>query len=206
MIEKRLILILFLVMIIIQCEDNTNSQDSSNNCGIETTYIKDVDNIDSLGNASGSTIRMVDDCSYVGVGHRAGVPWITKFNELGEQVWDKKFDEITIPQGNYGAGLIYATGVDKTDDGGFVITCATTINHSSYNASGRLIKVDSLGTTEWIREFPTNRPYHGRDVIQTMEGDYIVVGSWYTTSAVTNEKSAFMARYDVDGNLIWIER
>ena len=58
-------------MIIIQCEDNTNSQDSSNNCGIETTYIKDVDNIDSLGNASGSTIRMVDDCSYVGVGHRA---------------------------------------------------------------------------------------------------------------------------------------
>ena len=126
-------------MIIIQCEDNTNSQDSSNNCGIETTYIKDVDNIDSLGNASGSTIRMVDDCSYVGVGHRAGVPWITKFNELGEQVWDKKFDGIPIPQGNYGAGLIYATGVDKTDDGGFVITCATTINHSSYNASGRLI-------------------------------------------------------------------
>ena len=59
---------------------------------------------------------------------------------------------------------------------------------------------------EWIREFPTNRPYHGRDVIQTMEGDYLVVGSWYTTSAVTNEKSAFMARYDVDGNLIWIER
>ena len=39
-----------------------------------------------------------------------------------------------------------------------------------------------------------------------MEGDYIVVGSWFTTSAVTNEKSAFMARYDVDGNLIWIER
>mgnify|MGYP007026224890 CR=1 FL=1 len=102
MIEKRLILILFLAMIIIQCEDNTDSQDSSNNCGIETTYIKDVDNIDNLGNASGSTIRMVDDCSYVGVGHRAGVPWITKFNELGEQVWDKKFDEIPIPQGNYG--------------------------------------------------------------------------------------------------------
>ena len=63
-----------------------------------------------------------------------------------------------------------------------------------------------MGTTEWIKKFPTSRPYHGRDVIQTMEGDYIVVGGWYTTSAVTNEKSAFMARYDVDGNLIWIER
>ena len=149
---------------------------------------------------------MLDDCSYVGVGHRAGVPWVTKFNESGEQVWDKIFDEIPIPQGNYGNGLIYATGVDKTDDGGLIIVCATTSNHSSYNASGRIIKVDSSGTKEWIRQFPTNRPYHGRDVIQTMEGDYLVVGSWFTTSAVTNEKSAFMARYDVDGNLIWIQR
>ena len=113
MIEKRLILILFLVMIIIQCEDNTDSQDSSNNCGIETTYIKDVDNIDSLGNASGSTIRMVDDCSYVGVGHRAGVPWITKFNELGEQVWDKKFDEIPIPQGIMALDLFMLRALTK---------------------------------------------------------------------------------------------
>jgi hypothetical protein len=65
-----------------------------------------VDNIDSLGNASGSAIKMLDDCSYVGVGDRAGVPWITKFNESGEQIWDKTFDEIPIPQGNYGSGLI----------------------------------------------------------------------------------------------------
>ena len=38
------------------------------------------------------------------------------------------------------------------------------------------------------------------------EGDYIVVGNWYTTSAVTNEKSAFIARYSELGDLIWIER
>ena len=199
-------LALAIALIVLQCEDNNSEQNSSSNCGLETTFIKDIDNIDELGNPSGSAIRMLDDCSYVGVGDRAGVPWITKFNESGEQIWDKTFDEIPIPQGNYGSGLIYATGVDKTNDGGFVIVCATTANHSSYNASGRIIKVDSSGATEWIKNFPTNRPYHGRDVIQTMEGDYIVVGSWYTTSAVTNEKSAFMARYDVDGNLVWIER
>ena len=163
------------------CEDNNDVANVGSNCGLETTFIKDIDNIDELGNASGSAIRMLDDCSYVGVGHRAGVPWITKFNELGEQVWDKKFDEIPIPQGNYGTGLIYATGVDKTNDGGFVIVCATTMNHPSYNASGRIMKVDSSGTSEWIRQFPTNRPYHARDVIQTIEGDYLVVGSWYTT-------------------------
>ena len=204
--KTKLILILCFATIIMHCDQNNDEPDTTSNCGLETTFIKDLDNIDELGNASGSAIKMVDDCSYVGVGHRSGVPWITKFNELGEQIWDKIFDEIPIPTGNYDPGLIYATAVAATIDGGFVLTCATTINHSSYDASGRIIKVDSLGTPEWIRQFPTNRPYHGRDVIQTMEGDYIVVGSWFTTSAVTNEKSAFMARYDVDGNLIWIER
>ena len=198
---------LLLTLLIIQCNDNDqDNSDLIDNCGPETTFIKDIDNIDSLGNASSSALKIVDDCSYIGVGHRGGVPWATKLNDLGEEVWSKTFDEIPIPQGNYGSGLIYATAVDNTYDGGYVISCATTINHPSYNATGRIIKVDSLGTTEWIKKFPTSRPYHGRDVIQTMEGDYIVVGGWYTTSAVTNEKSAFMARYDVDGNLIWIER
>ena len=176
--DKRSILLLFTAIMITQCEDN-NSVDAASNCGLDVTYIKDVDNIDSLGNASGSAIRMVDDCSYVGVGHRAGVPWITKFNELGEQVWDKKFDEIPIPQGNYGTGRIYATGVDKTNDGGFVIVCATTMNHPSYNASGRIIKVDSSGTTEWIKQFPTNRrdPDHGRGLHCCWELVYYFCGN-----------------------------
>ena len=205
--RPKSIIYLLLTLLIVQCNDNDqDNSDLIDNCGPETTFIKDIDNIDSLGNASSSALKIVDDCSYIGVGHRGGVPWATKLNDLGEEVWSKTFDEIPIPQGNYGSGLIYATAVDNTYDGGYVISCATTINHPSYNATGRIIKVDSLGTTEWIKKFPTSRPYHGRDVIQTMEGDYIVVGGWYTTSAVTNEKSAFMARYDVDGNLIWIER
>ena len=199
-------LVLAISLIVLQCEDIDSEQNASSDCGIETTYIKDLDNIDSLGNASCTDLKMVDDCNYVAVGKRTSVPWATKFNELGEEIWSRTFDEIPIPQGNYDPGLIYATAVDKTNDGGYVISCATTVNHPSYNATGRLIKVDSLGTTEWIVKFPGTRAHHGRDVIETMEGDYLVVGGWFTRRAVTNEQSAFMARYDVDGNLIWIER
>ncbi len=136
MFNFKFFLVASFVIVSLQCEDNGSSTNSANDCGLKTTFIKDIENINELGNASGSAIKMLEDCSYVGVGHRAGVPWVTKFNEFGEQVWDKIFDEIPVPQGNYGNGLIYATGVDKTDDGGLIIVCATTSTHPSYNASG----------------------------------------------------------------------
>ena len=59
---------------------------------IKTNYIRELDNIDSLCNASSSDLKMMDDCSYIAVGHRSSRPWITKFNELGEEIWSKTFD------------------------------------------------------------------------------------------------------------------
>tara|TARA_Y100000996_G_scaffold203259_1_gene159308 strand:+ start:590 stop:865 length:276 start_codon:yes stop_codon:yes gene_type:complete len=86
MFNFKFFLIASIVIISLQCEGNDSLQNSANDCGLETIYIKDIDNIDELGNASGSAIKMLDDCSYVGVGHRAGVPWVNKFNESGEQM------------------------------------------------------------------------------------------------------------------------
>ena len=56
-----------MMIILLQCEDNDGLQDSVSDCGLETSFIKDIDNIDSLGNASGSAIKMVDDCSPVSI-------------------------------------------------------------------------------------------------------------------------------------------
>ncbi len=96
--KTRLVLMLCFATMIMHCDQNNDESDTTNNCGIETTFIKDLDNIDELGNPSGSAIKMVDDCSYVGVGHRSGVPWITKFNELGEQIWDRSLMKFRSPQ------------------------------------------------------------------------------------------------------------
>ena len=186
------------------CEDAENSPSAiQNNCGLETTFVQVVD---SLKWPKGNDIVLADDCGYVGVGRLSSRPWMIKFDEEGEEVWSKIFEEIPIPTGNYSDGYQYASAIDNTDDGGYIICTAVSVNHPSYNATGYIIKVDSLGQTEWLNELPSNRAYHGRDVIQTTEGDYIVVGNWYTTSAVTNEKSAFIARYSELGDLIWIER
>ena len=187
-----------------QCQENPNmSSDIQQSCDLETTFINVVD---SLKWPKGNDMVLSNNCGYVGVGRLSSRPWIIKFDQEGREVWSKIFEEIPIPQGNYSDGYQFASAIDNTNDGGYILCTAVSVNHPSYNSTGYIIKVDSLGQTEWFNELPSNRAYHGRDVIQTNEGDYIVVGNWYTSSAVTNEKSAFIARYSESGGLIWIER
>ena len=201
---KNKFIICILTLFYFHCEDDVNSSAIlQSNCGLETTFIHVVD---SLKWPKGNDIVLAEDCGYVGVGRLSSRPWIIKFDEEGQKVWSKIFEEIPIPTGNYSDGYQYASAIDNTSDGGYVICTAVSVNHPSYNATGYIIKVDSLGNTEWFNQLPSNRAYHGRDIIQTYEGDYIVAGNWYTTSAVTNEKSAFIARYSELGDLIWIER
>ena len=57
--KKRLVMMVFFAMIIMHCDDNNNAANVGSNCGLETTFIKDIDNIDELGNASGSAIKNV---------------------------------------------------------------------------------------------------------------------------------------------------
>ena len=201
---KSTLFICIFVFFIFNCEDAENSIAAvQNNCGLETTFVQVVD---SLKWPKGNDMVLSNNCGYVGVGRLSSRPWIIKFDQEGREVWSKIFEEIPIPQGNYSDGYQFASAIDNTNDGGYILCTAVSVNHPSYNSTGYIIKVDSLGQTEWFNELPSNRAYHGRDIIQTNEGDYIVVGNWYTSSAVTNEKSAFIARYSESGSLIWIER
>ena len=201
---KKIFLFSTCLFFFFQCQENPNmSSDIQQSCNLETTFINVVD---SLKWPKGNDMVLSNNCGYVGVGRLSSRPWIIKFDQEGREVWSKIFEEIPIPQGNYSDGYQFASAIDNTNDGGYILCTAVSVNHPSYNSTGYIIKVDSLGQTEWFNELPSNRAYHGRDVIQTNEGDYIVVGNWYTSSAVTNEKSAFIARYSESGGLIWIER
>ena len=201
---KKIFLLSTCLFFLFQCQENPNmSSDIHQSCNLETTFINVVD---SLKWPKGNDMVLSNNCGYVGVGRLSSRPWIIKFDQEGREVWSKIFEEIPIPQGNYSDGYQFASAIDNTNDGGYILCTAVSVNHPSYNSTGYIIKVDSLGQTEWFNELPSNRAYHGRDIIQTNEGDYIVVGNWYTSSAVTNEKSAFIARYSESGGLIWIER
>jgi len=201
---KKFVYCLLLPFFLMQCEDEPGSeaQEQESGCGLDTLFNREVG---GSGDTDGYDIVRLDDCSYVGVGKRSSRPWIMKIDEAGNELWSKIFEEVPIPQGNYGSGHQYATALDKTTDGGFILCTSVSTNHPSYNSTGYVIKTDSAGVTEWITELPSNRTHHGKDIIQTTEGDYVVVGIWYVSSAETSQKSAFMARYSESGSLSWIE-
>ena len=201
---KKFVYCLLLPFFLMQCEDEPGSeaQEQESGCGLDTLFNREVG---GSGDTDGYDIVRLDDCSYVGVGKRSSRPWIMKIDEAGNELWSNIFEEVPIPQGNYGSGHQYATALDKTTDGGFILCTSVSTNHPSYNSTGYVIKTDSAGVTEWITELPSNRTHHGKDIIQTTEGDYVVVGIWYVSSAETSQKSAFMARYSESGSLSWIE-
>ena len=201
---KKFVYCLLLPFFLMQCEDEPGSeaQEQESGCGLDTLFNREVG---GSGDTDGYDIVRLDDCSYVGVGKRSSRPWIMKIDEAGNELWSKIFEEVPIPQGNYSPGHQYATALDKTTDGGFILCTSVSTNHPSYNSTGYVIKTDSAGVTEWITELPSNRTHHGKDIIQTTEGDYVVVGIWYVSSAETSQKSAFMARYSESGSLSWIE-
>ena len=201
---KKFVYYLLLPFFLMQCEDEPGSeaQEQESGCGLDTLFNREVG---GSGDTDGYDIVRLDDCSYVGVGKRSSRPWIMKIDEAGNELWSNIFEEVPIPQGNCGSGHQYATALDKTTDGGFILCTSVSTNHPSYNSTGYVIKTDSAGVTEWITELPSNRTHHGKDIIQTTEGDYVVVGIWYVSSAETSQKSAFMARYSESGSLSWIE-
>ena len=201
---KKFVYCLLLPFFLMQCEDEPGSEEleQGSGCGLDTLFNREVG---GSGDTDGYDIVRLDDCSYVGVGKRSSRPWIMKIDEAGNELWSNIFEEVPIPQGNYSPGHQYATALDKTTDGGFILCTSVSTNHPSYNSTGYVIKTDSAGVTEWITELPSNRTHHGKDIIQTTEGDYVVVGIWYVSSAETSQKSAFMARYSETGSLSWIE-
>ena len=201
---KKFVYCLLLPFFLMQCEDEPGieEQEQGSGCGFDTLFNREVG---GSGDTDGYDIVRLDDCSYVGVGKRSSRPWIMKIDEAGNELWSKIFEEVPIPQGNYSPGHQYATALDKTTDGGFILCTSVSTNHPSYNSTGYVIKTDSAGVTEWITELPSNRTHHGKDIIQTTEGDYVVVGIWFVSSAETSQKSAFMARYSESGSLSWIE-
>ncbi len=121
----------------------------------------------------GSAVQVSTDGGYVVAGHTSsyGVGgmdiWLIKTDSAGEEIWSRVFG---------GGGDEFATSLQRTDDGGYIIAGIT----PSFGAGGKdlwLIKTDAQGKEEWDKAFGGSMDDGGFSVLQTEDGGYITTGA-----------------------------
>jgi hypothetical protein len=85
----------------------------------------------------------------------------------------------------------------KTDDGGFVISGATSANQPLKSIV--LLKIDSLGSSVWQRLYTTGGGERNNDIVDDETG-YVICGSTGTSNGTDN---LLLMKTDYSGNLLW---
>ena len=152
-------------------------------CDMDTTFSKVM-----TGTAGYDIIRS-SNCSYVLSGSN-GRTILLKIDELGNEIWSRSYSDIT--------GSHWGNSVNLTSDGGYIIGAA----------QNTVIKTDSTGLIQWYKKLSYSVSHYVEDVIQTSEGDYIVVGGagGDPLGGHAVQGKAFILRMSEGGGVQWIKR
>jgi hypothetical protein len=144
---------------------------------------------------SGNCIVQTADSGYIITGSVSDIDntslLLLKFDMNGNVEWNRVF-------GGIDSDIGYS--VQQTPEGSYIIVGST----RSYGAGLSdvwLIKTDSNGEKVWDKTFGGSSNEGGREVQQTVDGDYIIIGS--TESFGNGEHDIWLIKTDSDGNLLW---
>jgi ribosomal protein S11 len=142
------------------------------------------------------SVQQTSDGGYI----VAGTTWpfggvsdifIIKTDANGNIIWAKTYG---------GTSYDYASSVQQTSDGGYIVAGATT----SFGAGSWdifLIKTDANGNIIWAKTYGGTYSDFAFSVQQTSDGGYIVVGYTYSFSAGYSN-DIFFIKTDANGNII----
>ena len=133
--------------------------------------------------------------------------WLAKFDPLGEQEWIRQFGSESFE---------FAWGLDTDREGNAYVGGWTSGNLSSELAGlydGLIAKYDTNGSRLWVKQFGS----FGDDEISNLflsEDDYLYVTGFTNGELVGddlasesgNDYDAFAAKYDLEGNLVWMQQ
>lgn len=148
------------------------------------------------GDIANSLIQTSDSC-YIIVGATYTITpdfcedmFIIKLNQIGEQMWAKKFG---------GEGWEVAYSIKNTSDGGFIVVGYSEILNTTYGL--KIIKFDENGTIEWSK-FAENigLALIYPEVIQTNDEGF---GIATTTDSVFGDWDMFFIKLNKFGLLQW---
>ena len=117
---------------------------------------------------------------------------VVKTDASGNVMWNKNYG---------GAGFDYATKIEITFDGNFVIF-GITASFGSGNRCSVLLKIDPLGNILWYKTYGELGYVYGSSWgEQTDDGGFILIGS--VTKVATNDQNTCLIKTDSIGNIVW---
>jgi len=128
--------------------------------------------------------------------------WLVSTDSRGNKIWSH-----AVTVNDSADEAIY--DMNKTDDGGFILTGITDINycrcgHGECACGGKalLMRINEVGDTLWTRSFDGGNLgwTEGRNVQQTRAGGFVMVGR---TDIEDNGSDIWMALTDDKGNVVW---
>ncbi len=113
--------------------------------------------------------------------------YLIKTDENGDTLWTKTFG---------GTGNDRASKIVQTIDNGYAIFGTT--NSYGNNYDFLLLKVDSVGNSEWHKTFDAGLTEYGFDGLQTKDNGYIILGTRNYPS-----DQGWLIKTDPSGNGVW---
>lgn len=158
---------------------------------------------------NGNLVKQTNDGGYIIVGESRSTDFgetgvcLLKIDSNGDEEWMQIFGFEWSGNTNIGVGH----SVIQTDDGGFIVTGATTTRYYNFNHDLLLLKVTSDGSEEWRTVIEPNdngssssRNGVGYSIKQASSGGYIISGSYYHYN--WGDK-AWLLKVDINGNVEW---
>lgn len=121
---------------------------------------------------------------YVCTGESEGNLIIMKTNKNGDTLWTNTIG---------GSSQDYATYIESTSDGGFILAARTTSFGGGLNGNTWIIKTDSLGQLQWHKYFTSFTNARGLSVKETHDNKYVAISSL-----------GGIVKLDENGNVQWI--
>jgi hypothetical protein len=156
------------------------------------TYLKPGFN--SISFVVDQFVQQTYDGGYILTGTDSGTDggdiYLIKTDSIGDTLWTRSYS------GNWDIG----GAIRQTIDGGYIITGGSfLVGAGDFDAF--LIKTDSSGDTLWTKTYGGLDFDFGRDVQQTMDGGYIVLGT--TGSFGAGDYDEYLIKTDSNGDTLW---
>jgi CSLREA domain-containing protein/uncharacterized delta-60 repeat protein len=149
------------------------------------------------GDVSGNQIQQTTDEGYILTGSTSSFGagafdyWILKLNADGSIVWQKTYG------GSVGEG---ANDIQQTADGGYIVA-GYTYSFGAGEQDCWILKLNADGTIVWQKTYGGSGNDGARDIQQTADGGYIVVGK--TTSFGAGSNDLWILKLNADGTIVW---